>query len=928
MRQTLSRAALLAPLLLAGLGQSEALAQAEARAAAAAARGDLRAAQIEWRNAVREAPQDAARHAALARVSLELGDGETAERAARAAIEQGWDRADGTALLMRAFLVNGRTAELLENFRAPADADGAAGGQVAAGRAWAHLARGEMAEARAAAEQARRLAPRAVEPELAASALAQREGDRAAAVAAADRALELGPDHPEAIARKGTLLFETGDAQGAIAQFDRALAAQPGAASLRLRRAEALLALGEADRARADIDAALTALPGSAIGHYLRAMLQVRTEDWRGADATLQRLGATLGQFRDGFLLLAATKQALGQTAQAEDAARRHLARHPADPRAARLLAQIALAGNRPRDALATLAAMAARGQADAPSLDMLGRLQAAAGQRRAALASFEAAQQRAPQDAGILSRLAAARLAVGDMAGTVEAAERTLALDPTQEGAREMLAFAALHRGDVALLERELARLPEAARAGEAPGVLAASARLLRMDLAGARQGFEAVVAAHPDSIAARMGLLRLARLAHRHEEAERLLAEVLRLDPENAEAVAQLVRGALPGAPRAAAHRALLEQLQAARPQDARPALALTHVLLRHGEAPRAVALLTQGPLAQDTSLALLLARSEAQAAAEDFEAAERAARMAVAEAPRSVPARRQLAALLMRKGDARGAEIVTEQGLREVPSSPVLQQVLMAVLNQSRGLDAALAEAGRLAADPRARPAAATLRGDLLMGAGQPAEAAQAYAEAQQAEPSSLLARRAATAWRAAEQPGRAMEALGAWLEREPADVAAAQMLSQLEIEAERLDAARARLEAVVARRAADQVALNNLAWILAQPGPGQDIPRARQLAERAYFLDPTPDAADTLGWILARHGEPARAVPLLRQAAEAQPRNPVAAYRLAHALAGAGEREEARAVLQPALAAAPAFAEREAAQRLLADIEARR
>ncbi len=925
--RTLPRAALLAPLLMAGWGADPAQAQAEARAAAAAARGDLRAAQIEWRNAVREAPQDAARRAALARVSIELGDGETAEREARAALEHGWDPSDGTALLMRAFLVNGRHDDLLREFPQPGPDLGEAGGQVAAGRALAHLVRRELEEARAAVSLARQLAPRAVEPELAASALAQADGDRAAAEAAADRALALNADSIEAIARKATLLFDRGEPREAVAQLDRALGLVPGGASLRLRRAEALLALGEIDRARADIEAGLRALPGSTVGNYLNAMLHGRTENWAAADAALQRLGASLGQFADGFLLQATAKRALGQTAQAEDAARRHLARRPDDPRAARLLASIEIESNRPRDALATLTAMAARGRADAPSLDMLGRLQAVAGLRREAVTSFEAAHERAPQDAGILARLAAARLAVGDLAGMVQATEGTLALDATQQGAREMLAFAALYRGDVEALERELAQLPAEARRAEAPGVLAASARLLRMDMAGARRGFAAVLEAHPNTIAARMGLIRLARLEGRLPEVERLLAEVLRLDPGNAEAYSQLIAGALPGQPRAAEHRALLEAGRAASPDQPGPALALAQVLLRHGEAARAAALLSEGPLAQNNTLPLLQARAEAHAAAQNWEEAERAARMAMAEAPRAVNSRLQLAALMMRREDPRGAEIVVEQGLREQPGNAALLQAQLAILREARGLEAALELAARQAADPRAMPAAAPLRGDLLFSARRPAEAAQAYAEAHEANPSSLLARRIATAWRAAEEPQRAMAALRAWLERTPEDDAAVQMLSQLEIEAGEFEPARARLETLVARRASDRIALNNLAWLLAQQGEAQ-IPRARALAERAYFLDPTPEVADTLGWILAQHGEAARAVPLLRQSASARSASPTAAYRLAYALAEAGQREEARAVLQTVLAAAPAFAEREAAQRLLVRLDAQR
>jgi tetratricopeptide (TPR) repeat protein len=100
----------------------------------------------------------------------------------------------------------------------------------------------------------------------------------------------------------------------------------------------------------------------------------------------------------------------------------------------------------------------------------------------------------------------------------------------------------------------------------------------------------------------------------------------------------------------------------------------------------------------------------------------------------------------------------------------------------------------------------------------------------------------------------------------------------------------------------------------------------LAEARLLAERAYYISPSPETSDTLGWILAREGQTAAALPLLRQAAAAsvarQRPDPAMFYRLAYALRAAGQREEALRVLEPVLAADVQFAEREEAARLLA------
>src|SRR3954471_4258610 len=112
---------LLATALGACLAAAPLAAQPLERARAAQQRGDMRAAQIELRHAVRSDPNSAARRAALAALSLDIGDGDTGEKEARAALERGHDPAAGTALLLRAYLVRNRFQELLRDFPMPPD---------------------------------------------------------------------------------------------------------------------------------------------------------------------------------------------------------------------------------------------------------------------------------------------------------------------------------------------------------------------------------------------------------------------------------------------------------------------------------------------------------------------------------------------------------------------------------------------------------------------------------------------------------------------------------------------------------------------------------------------------------------------------------------------------------------------------------------
>ncbi len=911
------------------------------RARAAEARGDLRAAQIEWRNAVRANPNDPLLRAALARASLALGDGDTAEKEARAALERGFDRREGTAILLRAYLTLRRFNDLLRDFpvnegAAPAEL----AGTIAAYRAIAHLALDQREAAKEAAAAAVRLAPRLVDAHLSRATIASVEGDRTTLEASVEAALALDPDNVEALNRKAGLQFERGDLAGAAETFGRVIARSPGDPMAHFRRGEVLMRLGDLEGARRDVAAGLRLSPTMPVGLLLDAMLKAQGGDFRGADAALQRIPAqVLTNLPDGLLVLATVKRALGQTAQAEDAAQRHVARRPDDPRGARLLATIEMERGAPDAAAGTLLRLAQRGRADAEAYDLLGRAHAAMRRREQAREAFERAAELAPNDPGVLTRLAVARLALGEAEAAAEAARKALALAPDQRGAREVLASAALALGDLDAARAELDRLGPEGQSGELAGIVDATIRLIRLDLDGAEKRFEAVLQTQPESVRARLGLARIAAMRNDPDRTERLLAEVLERDPDNAEALQRLAAAAQSDGAHAASARAILERVQAANPSASSLALTLASVHLRLGQPARAVAVLDD-PAWRDRqrSTQHLILLAEARAQAGELAEAEAAARAALAQEPRNPIARRQIATLLARRNDIGAAEAVLQQGIRQQPNEPILLQGLVELVRDARGLDAALALADTLARQTETRPASLALRGNLLVAANRFEEGAAAYAAGFAVAPSRALAQAEAGAWQLAGRLDRAAAAWKAWLAREPEDAVAHALLAQLEIVAGDTKAAEERLRKVVEARPDDGVSANNLAWLMqaradARTDAGRaTLAQAQRLAERAYFVAPTPETADTLGWILARQGKTAEALPLLGQAAAGSARrasaDPGIFFRFAHTLSETGAREEAIRVLEPVVAANLQFAERAEAEALLARLRAQR
>ncbi len=124
-----------------------------------------------------------------------------------------------------------------------------------------------------------------------------------------------------------------------------------------------------------------------------------------------------------------------------------------------------------------------------------------------------------------------------------------------------------------------------------------------------------------------------------------------------------------------------------------------------------------------------------------------------------------------------------------------------------------------------------------------------------------------------------------------------------------------------------------AKNNLAWLLAdneQASPA-DLDRALQLAQDAKNAMPNdPSVADTLGWVMYKKGIPSAAIALFRESIdgypEGHPLRGTVRYHLANAYEKNGERDRAVQELKRALDENSAFAERDAAEKLLKDLQA--
>ena len=881
------------------------------------AAGDTHRASLYLREAARDQPANAEAAFRLGIVDLELGNPAAAELELKRARQHGYDPRAILMPLGHAYLQQRHYDQLLHDFD-PATATASALADTQTLRALAELAKGNIAIAKDDAAAAIAAAPDAAEPQIADARISAAAGDLPAASAALERVLKTAPHDPDALLLRASIALSEGKAEPALDDAQTILADSPKRLEARLMRVRALASLGREKEARAAVDDVLQGAKHDAGANYLRMVLAIRSHDWKAASDSLDVIVPIIGNVPRGLFYMGLVKMEIGQPAQAEEAVTKFLTAHPDDVDAHKLMAYIDLQRGRPADARAQLQAPlqegAASGHADADTLDLMGRAQAMTGDTKGAEQTLAKAQALAPKDENILNRLAAVHLSLGDVDAANRELRHSLAIAPGQTLAGETLVRGLLQRGDIAGAKLALADLQHAIGDTELTGRLQAEVQLAIYDLGSAQATLQDLVKRFPDSDAATLMLVRVDGQLGQTDRAQSLLTQLLHHHPAN-QAALEIELPLLLAQKKNDQAIALAEAAHEAAAGKPGITAALAATYLRAGDSGRAIALLERtGGTSQDPALILLRAR--ALVTAGQIDAAIVAYRNLLAAAPAGAEAHRELAMLLGSKNDYDGARATLKDGLRAAPANPLLLQSFVGLELKAGGAEAAQRAAETMAADPTMQPASRSLPGDLLAAQGSQAAAADAYLAAFKAAPSTTLAVHAADAMVHAGHTADASALLTGWLATHPDDTAALSVQSSIELQQKRLPEAAALLDHLVALRPSDPLALNNLAWLRSQAG---DHDHALALAKRAYFISPQPSSADTLGWIMVGAGDVNGALPLLQQASESG-RAPGQIYHYAAALARAGQRAQARALLDKLLSGNPTFDERADAQRL--------
>lgn len=878
------------------------------------AKGDLKAALIQLKNAVAKSPDDANARLQLGTLYLDTGDVLSADKELRRAASLGARPEQVLPLLAQALQTQGKYKESLDELTPQAVAKSA---PLLALRGHALLATRQADAAKEAYQQALALQSTNGAALIGLARHALMAGQSAEGERLVLDAIEKDPKNPDVWTFHAAMLRAAGKNDEALAAYTKVTELRPNEVNAHVEQAYLNINQRKFDQAKENIAAARKQSPGALQTVYAQALLDYSQGNHVAARDSLLKILKVAPQHMPSMLLSGAVEYNLGSVLQAEQHLRIYLRNDPGNVYANKLLAQILLKSSQPGEAANLLAPILAKHADDAQLLALTGQSYMQAREFGKAAGYLEKAVALAPEASVVRTSLGMARLSQGQNDSGLAELQRATELDPKSAPALVALiqAQAELKNYDKALAtvarleklqpdnpqthnlkgavllakgDRQAARAAWEKALSQQPTYFPTVTALVRLDLAekniaGARKRFEAVLAQDKKNFGALGGLAELALLENKTDEATRLLEQAQSENPESIVAVLKLGAHYL-GTKQADKALKLARNYQAQHPTSAELLELLGQAQLASNDGTSALETYSKLVNVLPKSALAQLRLAQAHLQLKNEKAAADALRRGAALQPELLPVRTAQIELALRGGKTQEALQMVRQVQKDLPVSP----------------------------------AGFMLEGDVHMALNQPAEALGAYDKAFAMQPTSAVLMRSTGILRNQGKTAEAQQRLTKWLKQHPTDNAASMYQAELYLAAKQYPQAISVLEDVLKRIPDNAAVLNNLAWALQQ----ENDPRALQTAERAYKLAAAnPAVLDTYGWMLVQQGDAARGVPLLQKATGLAPDALEIRYHYAVGLSKQGNKGAARKELETLLAQNKPFPNAEAARALL-------
>ena len=909
----------IAALLMACSGSDPAKLVASAKAYMA--KGELRPAVIELKSAIQQAPDSAEARFLLGKALLATEEPAGAAVELRKALELKHPRDLVLPELAKAMLDQGLNKEVIAQFSEKTLDSKEALARLRTTVGLAHARSGAGDAATATFKEALEALPGHV-PALNGSARQMAvNGDREGALKAVADIIAAGKPDADTWVLQGDLqIFGKNDKPGAIAAYTKALAITKDHLPAHVGIIQLQVGTADTKGAVAQVAELVKVRPGHSTTRFFQAQVAYLQGNHKAAKELVLELLKGAPDHPQLNQLAGAIDLALGSNEEARAYLTKALKAAPGSIIARRLLATALLKAGEPGKALELLQPALAQAVPDSVALAVAGEAHMQMGELDKASAMFAQAAKANPSNTNNLTALARTRFLKGDAEGAVADLQQISASDSGTVADMELV-NTNLRRRDfqgalkaIDTLERKqpgkalnsflrgvaYQGLKDVAQArasfGKAlsidPTYFPAAFNLAALDLAdkkpqAAQERFEAVLKAQPGNLRALLALADLrARNGAKQQEVTDLLTTAVRLNPAEVAAHLSLINNHLvnkqPGAAVAAA-----QQADAALPGQPAVLDALARAQQAAGQPQQAIATYNRFSALQPGNPLAHMRIAEMKIAVKDNPAAIESLKRAVAANPDDAMPLQRLFGLELQAGRHADALKLGRDEQKRVPGNSL----------------------GYI------------FEGDVLRGQKNDAAALAAYKTALGKLAPEMAAPRYHSQLAAMGRKAEADQFASTWSKERAQDLAFTVYLGDNALARKDYAGAEAAYRRVVERQPNHVTSLNNIAWLMAR----EKKPGALAFAERANDLQPNqPALMDTLAVALAAEKRIDQAIELQKKAVALAPESGTLRMTLARLHAQAGQKPQARELLEGLAKLGDKFPDQAEVKSLLASL----
>jgi len=871
-----------------------------AAAKALLAKNDNKAAIIQLKSALQKNAKSGEGRYLLGKTLLESGDPVAAIVELLKAQELQVSDDQVIPELARAMLAVGDSAKLMAQYGSTVLKGEQPNVDLKTSLATAYAIKGDTPKSRETIDAALKTLPNFAPAIIMQARLFAAEGKIDEALTLLDKASDSDPKSERASLLKGEfLLFGKRDPDAALVSMRKALSINPNSVPAHAAIANILMQKGQVEETKAEYEQLKKVAPAHPETVLLESHLAFAAGDLNKSRELNDKLLKGMPENLRALELAGATELRWKNYAKAEAHLGQALKLVPSAARPRMLLAQTYLKSGQADKALALLKPVIESPQADAMSLTLAGEAYLQNGDNKRSEEAFARATKIAPENASVRTSAAIAQVARGDTSSNALSQLETLASGDKDTRADLALISARLQQKDLDGALKAIAALEKKTPDAPMPLLLRGRVLLLKKDQAGAGKAFEAAAAKDPSYFPAVASVAAMDIAAGKPELARPRFEAFLKANPKSFQAKMAIAEMEARTGATLATVAATLRDAAKISPTEPAPHLMLVRRLIDSGDAKAGLVAAQDASALLPNNLDIQEALGEAQIAAGDGQRAISTFKKLSSANPKKVSYAVRLADAYRANKDADSAISALKQALEIQPELGSARIALVGLLLQEKRASDALTVAR---AEQTRNPKSGLgfqLEAEVEASRKNWDATVAAVRSAIKVEPSPAMHSRLHAALNAAGKAAEADKLAADWTKEHPKDPVFRYYMGDLALSRNELPKAEAIYREVIELQPSNALAMNNVAWLLAQQGK----PGAVAMAEKANALLPDRAAlVDTLAVALEAEKQIPKAIEAQVRALRLQPNDPNMTLRLGKLYIKSGDKARARAELE--------------------------